>query len=134
MSVRKIEIVGYEINFQEKIYEYTINVPQSVNELYVIVDGDNYSAVNDKKVDIRNKDFFEIILSNENETKKYKVNIKRENPENTDVITDTNNCPNNNSNDNNSSINYVVILLDIVNLIAIIALIIILKPKKTVEY
>ena len=83
----------------------------------MIADGNNFSAINDKEVDITNKDFFEIILSNENETRKYKVNIKRENQESINVLNNENDCQNNNSIFN---INYVVITLELVNFMAII--------------
>ena len=77
IDVKRFEIVGYDITFNKNISEYSINVDKGVNKLYIIVEGNDFDATGDKEVDIKDKDYVTVLLSNSDEKKEYKININR---------------------------------------------------------
>ena len=60
MNIKNINIVGYPINFTSDKLEYEINVDEKIEELYIIVSGENYTVTGDKTVNIKGKDKIDI--------------------------------------------------------------------------
>ena len=77
MVIKRFEIVGYDIDFNKNIYEYNISIDKNVSKLYIIIEGENFTAINDKEVDVKNKDEVIVTLKGETETQNYKINLNK---------------------------------------------------------
>ncbi len=77
MKVNTFDIVGYNINFDVNVTDYTIEVSPNVEELYIIVNGDDINVTGDKEVDIKDKNEIVVTLQNETDTKDYTIHINR---------------------------------------------------------
>ena len=77
MNIKNINIVGYPIKFESNKLEYEINVDEKVEELYIIVSGENFAVTGDKKVNIKGKDKIDISFKDSSETKTYSIKINR---------------------------------------------------------
>jgi hypothetical protein len=77
LVVNSFKIVGYDINFDSNNLEYTIDVYKDVNELYIIVDGENLNVVNNGLVNIDNLSNIKVLVSNGIVQKEYTININR---------------------------------------------------------
>ena len=77
MVINRFEIVGYDINFNKEMNEYSINIDKNVNKLYIIVDGEDLTVIGDKEVDIKDKEYIIVSVSNKDEQIHYKININR---------------------------------------------------------
>ena len=77
IDIKRLEIVGYNIDFSKDKKEYNIDVLNSVNKLYIIVEANDVNVVGDKDIDITNKDFVIVRVSNDTNAIEYKININR---------------------------------------------------------
>ncbi len=77
MKITKFDIVGYDINFDPNILEYTIDVAENVSKLYIIVKGENFSVSGDKEVNIQDKDNIVVSFKNGNNIVEYLIKINR---------------------------------------------------------
>lgn len=77
MKITSFKIVGYDIEFNKELLEYTIDVSPEVNKLYIIVKGENFTISGDKEVDITNKDSVVVTLKNGQEVYNYTIKINR---------------------------------------------------------
>ena len=77
MSIERFEIVGYPIDFEVNKQEYTIDVSDKIDKLYIIVEGSNFTATGNKEVSIKDKNEITVSLKDEVETKDYVIKINR---------------------------------------------------------
>lgn len=81
LKLKELKIVGYNINFKPNLVSYTIDVDESVDELYIIAEPADGETEIDSigLVNITNKDFIQIRVHNENAHHEinYKINIRR---------------------------------------------------------
>ena len=127
LKITKFEIIGYEINFDINKNEYTINIPNIINKLNIIVEGENIEVIGDGVVDITNTDSLQVIVKNDTLEKKYTINLVRE-----DMV---------NGNGNNITFNIenfdltaiILLIISIILLIVTLILVIILKKKREKE-
>ena len=77
IKVNKFEIIGYPIDFKEDTFEYTIDVLDSVTELYIIIEGENFDITGNDRVSIVDKNEVTVKLTNENENKEYKIKLNK---------------------------------------------------------
>ena len=77
IKVSKFNIVGYNINFDPNVFEYTIEVAPNVNNLYIDLKGENFTATGDKEVNIEGKNSVVVSLKNGDKVQDYTININR---------------------------------------------------------
>ena len=77
LVINSFKIVGYDLNFDSNNLEYTIDVYKDVNELYIIVDGENLNFINNGLVNIDNLSNIKVLVSNGIVQKEYTININR---------------------------------------------------------
>lgn len=77
LVINKFKVVGYKFDFDKDKLEYTINVHKDVDELYIIVDGENINVLNDGLVDISNLSNIKVMVSNDTDSREYTININR---------------------------------------------------------
>ena len=77
MKITKLEVVGYDFDFQESKHEYTINVDPNIKKVYVITGGENYSVTGDKTVNIANVDSFKVVFTNGSDKKEYTIKVNK---------------------------------------------------------
>ncbi len=78
MIINKFEVVGYNLNFDPNTYEYTIDVSSNVKELYLVIEGENFTSSSNGKINIEGLDEINISLKNEDEIKNYTIKLNKE--------------------------------------------------------
>jgi mannose-6-phosphate isomerase-like protein (cupin superfamily) len=76
-KITNFKIVGYDIDFSEEVTNYTVSIDQNVSELYILVEGENISVINDKLVDIKDKDSISVEVKGIDKEDIYTININR---------------------------------------------------------
>ena len=77
LKITKFEIVGYNVKFNVNKKKYLIDILENTTELYVIIEGDNIEVSQQGKINIKNKDSFEITISNQDVKNTYKIKLNR---------------------------------------------------------
>ena len=77
MKVTKIDVVGYDINFDATKMEYTIDVDPDLKKVYVITSCENCTVSGDKTVNIENVDSFKVKFANGSDIKEYVIKINK---------------------------------------------------------
>ena len=77
-EITKFEIVGYNIDFDIDKYDYTINVLDNVEELYILVEGSNISSKGTGNINIDGKNQIQVEVTSQTGTKIYNININRD--------------------------------------------------------
>ena len=79
LNIKRFEIIGYDIDFDNKTSEYTIKVDPNVTKLYIVVEGEGITAENDKEVNIKDKDQITIKVKQEYIEKEYIIKLDKSN-------------------------------------------------------
>ena len=77
INVSKIKIVGYDFQFDPNKYVYDLRVGTDVDELYVMVDGEDIEVEGQGIVDISDKNSFTITAKRGDASVEYKFNLLR---------------------------------------------------------
>lgn len=124
IGITKFEIEGYELDFDEKTLEYTIDIEDNIKKINIIVEGQNITTIGTGEVNIELKDSIKVIVKKGEETLEYIINFKRNN---------TNITKNNNNITNpivlKKQINAFSIIVPLIGIITLIAIIIVLIKR-----
>ena len=77
IEISEFKIVGYNIDFNSDQKEYTIDVSETVDELYVIVNGNDIEVLNSGVVNIKDKESIDITVKKDNQEVVYKIYLER---------------------------------------------------------
>ena len=77
LKVDKFEIIGYDLAFNVDKTQYELDILDGLNDLYIIVEGENLQVTGDKKVSILGKDKIEVEIKSEDISKKYIIKLNR---------------------------------------------------------
>ena len=85
IDITKFQIVGYDINFNKDVFEYTIDVYNTVKELYLIVEG-NEIEVSQGLISIDGKDSITVPIKKNDKELIYTIKINRITNENNSTV------------------------------------------------
>ena len=78
VNITNFKVVGYNIAFNKDTNEYDIKVARNVDELYIIVEGEEILVDNVGVINIKDKDSVDVIVKKGETTLTYKLNIIRD--------------------------------------------------------
>lgn len=76
INITEFKIVGYQFAFNKDIHEYVLNVNEGVEELYVIVNGNDLSVTNTGIVNIKDNKF-DVVVKKGEQVETYTFIIER---------------------------------------------------------
>ncbi|MBR3660845.1 MAG: hypothetical protein IKN63_02965 [Bacilli bacterium] len=131
LNITKFEIIGFNINFNVSKYEYTINIPDIINKINIVVEGDNIEVIGAGTIDITDLSETVVTIKSGDIEQNYTINLVRQ---------DMSLVDNNNNNEktlvSDSEYNIFVVILLIITVILLVVtaiLVILLKKKKEHE-
>lgn len=134
LNITKLEVVGYDINFDINKSEYTINVDSNVNKIFILAECEECNITGNDEVNIEGKSQVFVTFKNNEEERMYTININREenvvtpSEQDSDVIV----TPEPTNKSNSSTLTYILIGCGVV-LVLLIIIVLSKKKKKTTE-
>ena len=80
MEITNFEIVGYDIDFDVNKGEYSIDIDKSIDSVYILVEGKNFTATGDKKVKIDNLTQTIVTLKDDVKEVSYTIKFNKKEP------------------------------------------------------
>lgn len=81
VELSELKIVGYNINFSSNTLEYSLDIPDTIDELYVLAKSNNetYTVTGINEISIKDQDSISISVTNPatNTTKNYTIKLNR---------------------------------------------------------
>ena len=129
LNITNFEIIGFDINFDISKYEYTINIPDIINKLNIIVEGDNIEVEGAGAIDITGLDKVVVTIRNSEIEQNYIINLVRQDMS----LAQANDNETLVSNSEYNIFVVILLILTIVLLIVTAILVILLKHKREKE-
>lgn len=122
ITIKKFEIVGYDLDFNQDKKKYTLDILEDLKELYIIIEGEDIEVSPKGKVNIEGKDKITITITKKDTKEEYTINLNR-------ISKEKNIQKEENKNTDTNIIPYIITFIGII-VIVIITIVIINKIKR----